>query len=150
MLQRLLFDRMRRKFMFKMTYKELRSENFKQSMSKLASCPSFKLKVGYNIMRTAKAMEKHLEVSQKEWIEMLNKWVGKDEKGNFKLNADKTDFEWNLGLDTADIKKQLEEWGKKEVLIERAKFSLEDFQPANLTPADLANLEPLLAVIESV
>jgi hypothetical protein len=135
--------------MFKIEKRVLLSPSFKGSMSKLANCAGFKMKVGYNIMRTAKALEKELVKSQNELNEIKKKYAEMDDSGNFKLNEAKDDLLWKEGKEE-EAKKAIEEFGISEVLIDRQKFTLEDLSPAGLTPGDLANLDPLLQALEVI
>lgn len=134
--------------MFKIEKRVLLSPSFKGSMAKLANCSDFKMKVGYNIMRTAKALEKELVKAQNELNEIKKKYSEMDGE-NFKLNDAKDDLLWKEGM-AAEAKKAIEDFGVSEVLIDRQKFSLEDMAPAKLTPGDLANLDPLLQALEVV
>lgn len=135
--------------MFKIEKRVLLSPGFKDSMSKLANCAEFKVKVGYNIMRTAKALEKELVKSQNELNEIKKKYAECDENGTFKLSEAKNDLLWKPGTEQ-DAKTAIEAFGLSEALVDRQKFSLEDLAPAKLTPADLANLDPLLQALEVV
>lgn len=136
--------------MFKISYRDLRSDPFKQTMVKIASCGAYPEKVAYNIMRMAKALEAELKKSNEEWVKLAASLVQKDEKGNLKLNEEKTDFLWVDGVTGEAGKAKIEEFGAKEVIIDRHKLKLSALAPAKLSPADLANIECLLDGEETV
>ena len=102
------------------------------------------------MMRTAKALESKLKESQTEWVALGTKLVKKDETGNFVLNADKSDFEFLEGVNAADAKTAIEDFGEKEVIIDRLKFTFDDIAPAKLSPAELSVIECLLVPMETV
>lgn len=131
--------------MFKLTYKELRDPQFRNAMLKLSNCSEYKdHKVAHNIMRMAKVLERELKRTQDDWIVLAEKYIQRTENGAFKMNETKTDFAWAEGVDKTTAEAAIEEFGKKEVVVERFKLKLDDIAPAKLSPADLAALEPLV------
>lgn len=121
----------------------LRSEPFKASISKLVNAGGLDTKVAYNVMRLAKELEKTLVDLQKEWVELLTKYV-KIEDGQFKLNEEKTDFAYLDGVDQETAKAEILAYLKADVKIERDTLKLSDLGPAKLSAADLSVLEPII------
>lgn len=136
--------------MFKISYRDLRSDPFKQTMQKIALCGAYPEKVAYNIMRMTKALEAELKKSNEEWVKLAKSLIQIDEKGMLKFNEEKTDFLWLDGIPPAEGKAKIEEFGAKEVIIDRRKLKLSVLAPAKLSPADLANIECLLDGEETV
>lgn len=142
-----LFRYWKERNMFKITYKELRSPQFSQSLTKLASCTELAPKVAYNIARTAAVLGRELTTSQKKWIAASKPLFKLDDAGSFMPNATKEFFVLNEGVDEGDAKEKVEEFLNHEVLVERFKLKVEDLAPAKLSPQDLIALEPLLEAI---
>lgn len=132
--------------MFKITYKELRSQSFINAMSKVANCTEYDHKTAYNIMRLSKMLEKSITESQKEWILLANGLIKKDEKGNFKITEKGFDFLDDINADEA--KKKIEEYMDKALIIERHKIDPEKIHVAKLSPADYAALSPVLKEVD--
>ncbi len=131
--------------MFKIAYRELRSQQFGTAMYKLGTCTEFKNpKVTYNIARTMKILSKELSESQKQWSEIASPLFVTGEDGNFKINETKSFFVCKEGVDENEATKKVDTFLNKEVLVERFKMKLEDLQAAKLSPSDVAALEPLL------
>lgn len=128
--------------MFKISYKELRSTNFKIALSKLATSTELDFKTAYHLARTTKDLERALQKSQKEWLELAVPLLEKDEKGNFKL--DETGFHFKEGVDKDDADKRVGAYLDKEVIVERFKITPEKLHPAKLSPSDYAALAPML------
>lgn len=129
--------------MFKIKYKDLRQNSFHQAMVKLATCTTFgNVKVTYNVMRMAKALEKELSTSQKIWSDLLEKLVKKKEDGSWE--TDKGQFVFKDGLDPEASKKELEGFHDMEIEIDRFPLKIQDLVPAQLCAADMAALEPML------
>jgi hypothetical protein len=131
--------------MFKISYKDLRSDGFRNAMTKLATCGEYKdFKLTYNLKIMAKEIEKALIQSQKEWLDIASGLIAKGEDGRFKI--EKNDFVWKEGIDKDFAVKVVEDFGAKEVEIDRFKLDPETLMAAKLSPADLSHLEPLLTV----
>lgn len=137
---------LRGKSMFKITYKELRSQSFINAMSKVANCTEYDHKTAYNIMRLSKTLEKNLTDSQKEWILLANGLIKKDEKGNFKLTE--KGFEFLDDVSPEEAQKKIEEYLEKALIIERHKIDPEKIHVAKLSPADYAALSPILKELD--
>ena len=88
--------------MFKIAYKDLRTEQFKQAMLKLANCCDYPMKTGYHIMRVAKLLEQELKKSTTDWVELCNKLIKKDEKGDESTYTTDVD-----GLGNVDVRQKL-------------------------------------------
>jgi septum formation topological specificity factor MinE len=125
----------------------LRSEPFKTSIQKLINAPGLETKVAYNVVRLAKEVEKTLIELQKEWIQLVGKYVETD-GSQWKLNEEKTDFAYLAGVDVEDAKKAIMEYMGTKAEISREPLKLEDLGPARLTPADISVLEPFLVLPE--
>lgn len=135
--------------MFKLPYKTLRDNEFLSAMQKLTTCAAYKnVKVSYNIMRMGKALELKLRDSQKEWIELADPLVKRDERGNFA--SDGKAFLWKEGVDPVDAEKKILAFLDKEVIVDRLKLSLDDIEPAKLSPAELGAVEALVTEISAV
>lgn len=125
----------------------LRSEPFRSSIQKIVNTPGLETKVAYNVVRLAKEVEKVLADLQKEWIELVGKYV-ETEGSQWKLNEEKTDFAYLSGVNVEDAKKAIMEYMETKAEISREPLKLEDLTPAKLTPADIAVLEPFLVLPE--
>lgn len=135
--------------MFKLSYKTLRDNEFLSAMSKLTNCSTYKnVKVSYNIMRMGKVLEQKLRDSQKEWIDLADPLVKRDDRGNFA--SDGKQFLWKEGVDPADAEKKILDFLAKEIIVERTKLSLDDIEPAKLSPAELGAVEALVTEIAAV
>lgn len=130
--------------MFKISFKELRDNDFLSAMAKLTQCSEYKdVKVSYNIMRLGKALESKLKDTQKEWVALGDTLIQRDAKGNFASKDG--DFLWKDGVDVVEAHKKVEEFLNKEVVVERFKLKLDDIAPAKLTPSQLGAIEQLVA-----
>lgn len=137
--------------MFKLSYQELRDQNFLAAMGKIVGCSEYKdIKVSYNIGRMKTVIDQKLKKSQEEWLELANPAVEKDERGNFKVDREKGTLLFKEGIDAEEMQKKIEEFTKREVIIERFKLKLDDLAPAKLSPADLSVLEPMIQTLEAV
>lgn len=125
--------------MFKISYREIRSDGFKNAMSKVVGCSEFDAKTAYRIMRTTKELEKTLVESQKEWLKLASALIKKTPENRFEVKDG--DFVWQDGVDPEAAKAQIEAFGAKEAIIERWKIPVDKLEKAKLTPADLAALE---------
>lgn len=135
--------------MFKLSYKTLRDNEFLSAMQKLSSCATYKnVKVSYNIMRMSKVLEQKLRDSQKEWIALADPLVKRDDRGNFA--SDGKAFLWKEGVDPAVAEKTILDFLDKEVIVERTKLSLDDIEPAKLSPSELGAIEALVTEISAV
>jgi hypothetical protein len=135
--------------MFKITYKELRSPQFSQSLSKLAQCTELKPKTAYHIAKTATVLGRELSSSQKKWVAISKPLFKLNEAGTFIPNTTNEFFVTNEGVSEDDAKAKVEEFLNHEVLVERFKLKIDDLAPAKLSPQDLIALEPMLeAVVE--
>jgi hypothetical protein len=135
--------------MIKIKLGELRSNSFKTSLTKLTSSDKLDVKTSYNVMRLAGLLEKRLAQSQKEWIELLAKYVEKD-GFQWKLNEEKSDFEYLPGVDKDAAKKAVEEYLAQQVEIDRLKIKLSSLDGVGLSPADLSVLEAIICMEEEV
>lgn len=135
--------------MFKLSYKTLRDNDFLSAMQKLTQCSTYKnVKVSYNVMRMGKVLDQKLRDSQKEWIELADPLVKRDERGNFA--SDGRAFLWKEGVDPAAAEKSILAFLEKEVIVDRTKLSLDDIEPARLSPAELGAVEALVTEIAAV
>ena len=125
----------------------LRSEPFRLSIQKIVNAPGLDTKVAYNVVRLAKELEKTLADLQKEWVQLVGKYVEKD-GAQWRLNEQKTDFAYLAGVDVEDAKKAIMEYMESKAEISREPLKLEDLGPAKLTPADISVLEPFLVLPE--
>jgi septum formation topological specificity factor MinE len=125
----------------------LRSDPFKASISKLVNAIGLETKVAYNVMRLAKELEKTLVELQKDWIQLVSKYVQVDGT-QWKLNEEKTDFAYLDGIDAKEAKDAISAYMEQKVEIDREPLKLEDLEAAMLSPSDLSVLEPLLTFTE--
>lgn len=125
----------------------LRSDPFKASISKLVNASDLETKVAYNVMRLAKELEKSLVELQKEWVQLVGKYV-QSEGAQWKLNEEKTDFAYLEGVDVEEAKKAIISYMETKVEIDREPIKLADLEGAKLSASDISVLEPLLAVEE--
>lgn len=129
--------------MITLTKKDLLSNDFKIAMTRVATCRKLDTKVAYRVMRTTKLLEGELKKVQKDFSGLVKTIAKVDVKGNPILNEDKTDYEFLEGVKKEDAVSKLESFVSAEVSIDRERFELEDFTPAELSPSDMAILEPL-------
>jgi hypothetical protein len=133
---------LRGKKMFKISYKDLRGQNFRSALSKLTTCTKLDFKTAYRIAQTAKHLEEAFKKSQKEWVELADPILQRDEKGGFRV--DETGFHFKEGIDSSEADKKVKDYLEKEVIIERWKMTAEGLHPAGLSPADYVALAPML------
>lgn len=125
-------------------YGTLRSDPFKASLSKLVNSTELEPKTAYRVMRLAKDIETKLRESQVEWVKLLGKYV-KTEGTQWKLNEEKTDFDYLDGVDKDAAKKEIMGFLTKTAEIGRDKIGLETLSAAKLSPVDLSTLEPIIS-----
>jgi len=130
--------------MITVDYGTLRSDPFKASLSKLVNSTELEPKTAYRVMRLAKDIETKLRESQVEWVKLLGKYV-KTEGTQWKLNEDKTDFDYLDGVDKDAAKKEIMGFLTKTTEISRDKIGLEALSAAKLSPVDLSTLEPIIS-----
>ena len=129
--------------MFKISYMDIRSQAFRTAFGKLSDCDGFAdFKVGYNIMRMLKILDKALKASNEEWARLVTKLVVINEKGE--ASVKNGDFEWKEGVDPAAGRAEFEAFGNTEVTIDRLQLRPEDLKPAKLSPAELSAIYSLL------
>ena len=122
----------------------MRSDPFKASLSKLVNSTELEPKTAYRVMRLAKDIETKLRESQVEWVKLLGKYV-KTEGTQWKLNEEKTDFDYLDGVDKDAAKKEIMGFLTKTAEIGRDKIGLETLSAAKLSPVDLSTLEPIIS-----
>ena len=133
-----------RRRVFKITYKDLRTDTFRQAVGKLAMCPEYKdVKVAYRIGRLVQDVEKALKKSQREWLELADPLLEKDDKGNFKLDP-KEGFTFKDGVDKAKAEESIEVFTEKEAVLDHPRIKLADVAPAKLNPFELVALADVL------
>jgi hypothetical protein len=130
--------------MITVDYGTLRSDPFKASLSKLVNSTELEPKTAYRVMRLAKDIETKLRESQVEWVKLLGKYV-KTEGTQWKLNEDKTDFDYIDGVDKDAAKKEIMGFLTKTAEIGRDKIGLDTLYAAKLSPVDLSTLEPIIS-----
>jgi hypothetical protein len=130
--------------MITVDYGTLRSDPFKASLSKLVNSTELEPKTAYRVMRLAKDIETKLRESQVEWVKLLGKYV-KTEGTQWKLNEEKTDFDYLDGVDKDAAKKEIMGFLAKTTEISRDKIGLEALSAAKLSPVDLSTLEPIIS-----
>ena len=130
--------------MITVDYGTLRSDPFKASLSKLVNSTELEPKTAYRVMRLAKDIETKLRESQIEWVKLLGKYV-KTEGTQWKLNEEKTDFDYLDGVDKEAAKKEIMGFLTKTAEISRDKIGLETLSAAKLSPVDLSTLEPIIS-----
>jgi hypothetical protein len=130
--------------MITVDYGTLRSDPFKASLSKLVNSTELEPKTAYRVMRLAKDIETKLRESQVEWVKLLGKYV-KTEGTQWKLNEDKTDFDYLDGVDKDAAKKEIMGFLTKTAEIGRDKIGLDTLYAAKLSPVDLSTLEPIIS-----
>jgi len=136
--------------MFKISYIDLRSDKFRTAVSRLATCNGFKdIKITMQIGKLAKDVDAHLQRTQKEWLELADPLLERDEKGNFIIDP-VAGFTFKDGIEKAQAQKAIEEFTKRETTIEQPKLTLQDVAAAGLSPMELVALEPVLISLESV
>lgn len=121
----------------------LRSDPFKSNFSKLVNAEGLEPKTALAVVTMAKALESVLVETQKEWIELLKKFVH-EEAGRFKLNEEKNDFAYFDGVNPEDAKKEIMAFLEKEEIINLDKLPLENLGAAKLSPHHLSVLEPII------
>lgn len=140
----------RKKTMFKVSYRELRSDTFRQAIGKLATCQEFKSpQISMKVGRVVRDVEKELKKSQKAWIDLADPLVARDDKGNFKL-SDIEGFTFKEGVNADDARKKIESFVEVEALFDHPKFKLDDLGPAKLSPIELLQIEPMLVQLEAL
>jgi hypothetical protein len=130
--------------MITVDYGTLRSDPFKASLSKLVNSTELEPKTAYRVMRLAKDIETKLRETQVEWVKLLGKYV-KTEGTQWKLNEDKTDFDYLDGVDKDAAKKEIMGFLTKTAEIGRDKIGLDTLYAAKLSPVDLSTLEPIIS-----
>lgn len=133
-----------RRRVFKISYKDLRTDTFRQAIGKLAMCDQYKdAKVAYRIGKLVKDVEKNLKRSQKEWLDLADPLLVRDEAGNFKIDA-KEGFSYKDGVDKAKAEKDIEFFTEKEAVIDHPRLKLDDVSVAKLSPLELVALADVL------
>ena len=134
------------KSMFKVTYKQLRSDALKSALVKIATSSDYKnINCLKKVAALVKAVEEKLHTSQKDWVALADTLIQKDaEKGNYKFTEQKGPV-WLEGVEAEKADKQIEDFLAKEVIIEAPKISITDIASVVLSPADIVNLSPVLA-----
>lgn len=126
--------------MIEVSYASLRSDNLKKSFEKIMNC-KLDAKVSYNILRIAQCVEKKVRDSQREWIELGNKYI-ESEGGRFLLNEEQNNFKWKEGVDPEFATKEIKDFFAKNAIIDRARIDLTNVNGLNLTATEMADLEP--------
>lgn len=138
-----LLDYLKGRDMFKISYRDLRSEHSLNALQKLTQCPHLPHKVAYNVMRMSKVLDQELRKSQEEWVKLAEKIIvqEKGENGVIRFKFEGGNPVFVEGIDPEDGKRQIKEYNDKEVIIERHKINVEDLANAKLSPAEMLALE---------
>lgn len=130
--------------MFKISYKDLRSDALHRTLQKVAQSTSYKNIVKLKkVAALVKAMDKAITQSQKEWLALADKLIKKDpEKGNYLI--DQKGPNWLDGVDKAQGEKEIDLFTEKEALIEAEQITAHDIETVEISPADLVALSAVM------
>lgn len=130
--------------MFKISYKELRSETLHRSLGSISRSTSYK-NIGKlkKVAALVKAVDTALTKSQKEWVVLAGKYIQKNpEKGTFLI--DEKGPTWVEGVDPVEAEKEIDLFTEKEALIDAEQISVHDIETVELSPVDIVALSPVL------
>lgn len=126
--------------MIEMTYGQLSSMGFKQTMQKLVNTP-MPIKVAYQVKKLADAMNACASKIHEEYNkDILSQVAQKDAKGEIQVDKQGPVVK---DEDREQLEKLEAEFSKRVVKIDRAKLSLSDLT-LQLSAGELTSLEPIL------
>jgi hypothetical protein len=136
--------------MLTVTYGQLRDQVFGRALTKLANCSGFKSpKVTFNIAKINRRVLDEAKLADEVYQKLVRQYCRLDEKGEiephegrpgtFVIPEERGD-EW---------KAKLAEFHAISFEMDRPRIALEDVSPAQLSPAEVMALEPLLSFDET-
>ena len=130
--------------MFKISYKDLRTESLHRAIQKISHSTSYKnIAKLKKVAALVKAMDYSILKTQKEWVNLASKYIKKDvEKGVFLI--DKTGPTWLEGVDPILAEKELDEFSEREAIINAEQITAHDIETVELCPSDLVALNAVL------
>lgn len=136
--------------MLKVTYGQLRDENFKRGMAKLGNCPSFKSpKAAYNVAKIVGRFLEEARLADELYNKLVQEYAKKNDKGELEPHDGRPG--------TFFIPEERgKEWGEKiaeynaiSFDIDRPQLPLDEVMVANLSPLEINALSVLLAFDEA-
>lgn len=136
--------------MLKVTYGQLRNDNFKRGLTKVANCSQFKSpKLLYNIAKISAKIQDESKLADDIYQKLINEYAEKDENGALKPHNGQvgTFFIPDAAVEVWTTK--INEFHAVAIEIDRPAMALDDLLPAQLTPLELSALEPLISFDET-
>jgi hypothetical protein len=125
------------------SYDFLNNSNIMNAVGKLSQAPGYKQSILVRMAQVVEQFGKALHQAQTEYQEILEGCCEKDEKGQYKVSADKRGPLVKPELQDV-FDRSMEEWKSKKIVITKPPFDLYELAPANLTPNDLNALKPFI------
>lgn len=98
------------------------------------------VKTAYWLNRVLKGVNKEFQELEEARKKLIEKHVSRDESGEPKLNAEKTQYEFEPEK-RIEFEREFAELGKEEIDIDVYKFSLDQFGDLKIAPAMMPILE---------
>lgn len=146
----------------KLTYEELNNDQLIAALTRL-SREKLPVRVGWNIQRIMKKIEKEVKEGREIYIQLLKDTCEVDEKGElvFQKTPDIKNEDGTIEpgrpipgqyivKDADEFKRRTEEFMKLEVEINSHYILLKDLETINMSAADLMALAPLISELEVV
>lgn len=131
--------------MIKTTYKHFNTQDITPALAKLANCKAFPIKTAYNVSKIVKALKKEVMEASEVFMKLLDKYGEKDEKGLPKMDGNGPTIKPES---KEEYEKEFKQFLEIEVEVNRNPIPIELLEPAELTPVEIAALEPMILIEE--
>ena len=98
----------------------------------------------------AKALESVVIETQKDWVDIAEELIERDEKGNFRTNEEGNDFKWLIGVSPEQGQKIVADFARSEVHVPASKLNPSDLSGVRISAEELAYLSPLVEATATI
>ena len=121
----------------------LRSDVFRGAFFKVVAA-DMDVESATRVLDLAKALESVVIETQKDWVDIAEELIERDEKGNFRTNEEGNDFKWLIGVSPEQGQKIVADFARSEVQVPASKLSPSDLSGVRISAEELAYLSPLV------
>lgn len=119
----------------------LMSSSFKRGFESLLNNHNTPIDYSLRIQVLARELEKKVKEARIGWVELADRLVKTDEKGNYAVVDG--DFDFKDGVSPVEARREITDYSLKTVSIDLPKFDPKKFKGLRIAPADLVSLEGL-------
>ncbi len=143
-------QRQRGKHMLKVTYGQLRDQNFARGVMKLANCAQLKSpKVAYNVAKLNARFVEEAKLADELYNKLIDQYAKKTEDGKLEPHDGRPGTFFIPEERTAEWGEKLKEFHAISFEVDRPALNLDEVMVAQISPAEISALEPILHYSEA-